>query len=54
MSFENSPLKFYRFGGAYKTILNALLDLRNSISHHIFTVYSPDVNHIGYHRIFEK
>lgn len=57
VSFENSNLKFYQcFGITYKPILNAIVKLKNSISHHIYTglnensivfdrlLLSPDIN----------
>lgn len=59
MSFENSNLKFYQcLGITYKPILNAIVKLKNSISHHICTglnennivfdrlLLSPDINQL--------
>lgn len=43
MSFENSNLKFYRcFGRTYKSILNAIVKLKSSMYHHIFTGFSQN------------
>lgn len=39
---ENSPLKLYHFGITYKPIFNAVVELRNSTSHRIVTVYTQN------------